>query len=667
MMLSLLYKKKVCTLPPGLQYSNYFKGMLAMFRMLKKISTKPHYESHTWGDQSSIVSKFIYYILYLLRYLSLLQFLKLLFRSFSKNRNKSKSKDRLDSKSRLDFHARYTEIYLIFVLSLSVFIYNAQKFLASDHHIFIVLISLLFLVESIIWVVYYMLFRILMEKKLTIYDEAEYLIMLPVVITSQLFFISIIFPDLTPIEILSLMFNVGNAVQNKPDVPEIIPSLVGIAGLFYITIIIASLIKIVPPIPVWRRPNITIIGSGDVVSQRILPTLLKLYSPKQISVASDYIDHNFRSKLKKEKIDFLTVKEGQQNGFYTHEEREKIKKNIVNYVISRSSYAIIATPSDEHFPYIIALANEGIRFAVEKPVCVAIPHLDSLASSSSELMNTGFLFSYYWLEKALPLNYFLSLNPVYRDLLKIKTSNQTLDTPSSFSFEKRNLGKPNLIVIEFLEGDESEDRYWTELPETGGMVAETLIHSMSLVNNILGFHEKIEVIKSFWLRNDERHQNILRKHCKNIGPTYVDILAKIDQCDVRIRVGKYTDYKKRTMHVIFDNGKITCDFDDQVCNVYKKDNTNCIEIELKHKGRYETQLLLFHEFMLRGWRGLRFDDFPSQLQTIRNCFDVLPCQSNIINIRRDSLNNWLHENLLFVNGIMMINRNSISERLGPNT
>ena len=502
-----------------------------------------------------------------------------------------------------------------------------------------------------------------MERKLTIYDEAEYLIVLPIVIFTQVFLVSFIFPLISPLEVLSLLFNLGN-ISGK-SVPLNISLPLGVAGISYITVIIASLIKIVPSIPVWKRPNLTIIGSGDVVRERILPSVLKLYRSKQISVASDFIDDSFKKYLKAEKISYYSFHDTSKIGFYTHQEREEIKNNIIAYIKSRSSYAIIATPSDEHFPYIISLANEGIKFAVEKPICVATPHVITLKNADSTLMESGFLLSYYWLEKALPLNYFLTLNPSYRDLLNIRTFNETLDTPSAFSFEKRKLGKAVLFVMEFLEGNENENRFWTELQETGGMVTETLIHPISLIKNVLGCNLKLEIKKGVWIRNEERHRSVLQKHQKDIGPTYVDMVGNAGGCNLRIRVGKYTNYKRRILHIIYENGKITCDFDKQSCIVYKGNNISCIELQLKHKEKYDTQMLLFHEFMQKGWKGIRFDDFPSQLNSISECLDIFPDESSIKNIKREDLNNWLHANPLFNNGSMTINTSNVEDRFGP--
>jgi len=649
-----------------------------MNKNFKNISTKPHYESGTWGSHKSIFAYFIYKLIFLLRYLSPLQWIKEKFRKHKKKDNTT-SANRLDPKARLDFHAQYTELYLMAILILSILSYYFQSNLMSLEPIkwLILFLSCLLLVESIVWVSYYMVFRVLMERKLIVYDEAEYLVGFPVALITQIYLISIIVDALTPSTTLALLFRIGSKVPSG--LPQYVELLLGIIGLFYLALVIASLIKIVPAIPVWRRPNVTVIGSGDVVSQRILPTLLKIYSPNQIAVVSDFIKDDLRSYLTSNKIEHKSVlKNEERESIYTHEQRDRIKNEIVKYVIARSTYAIIATPSDEHFPYILALANEGIKFAVEKPVCVALPQLHALKSDARALMDGGFLLSYYWLEKGLPLNYFLTLNPTYRDLLLVETSNDTLDTPSSFSYVKKALGKEELIVIEFLEGDESEDRFWTEIPETGGMIAETLIHPFTMVKNVIGIEKEIKFHNQSWIKIQERQDLVSKKYNRSIGPTYVDLVGQVALeegkkgvqdshkavCKIRIRAGKYANRKKRIMHIIYENGKIIADFDEQKCSVYINEYER-ITIKLKHDGKYETQQLLFHEFMQKGWKGLRYDDFPSQVDVLISGLNISPDESKIKIMKYDQFNYWLDNNLLFDGGCMQIGKTNYEDRFGP--
>jgi hypothetical protein len=48
--------------------------------------------------------------------------------------------------------------------------------------------------------------------------------------------------------------------------------------------------------------------------------------------------------------------------------RNKIRENITNFVAKRSSYAITATPTEEHFPYMTALDQNRWRLLLESPL-----------------------------------------------------------------------------------------------------------------------------------------------------------------------------------------------------------------------------------------------------------------------------------------------------------
>jgi hypothetical protein len=232
------------------------------------------------------------------------------------------------------------------------------------------------------------------------------------------------------------------------------------------------------------------------------------------------------------------------------------------------------------------------------------------------------------------------------------------------SYLKKCLGDVTLVVAEFLEGEETLDRFWTEIPETGGMIAETLIHPFTMVKNIVGVGKKIEFSKISWVRTKERQKTIHENYNRNIGPTYADLIGHVDECQIRIRVGKYTNEKKRIMSAIYQNGKIIADFDRQECSVYLHKKIR-VCIGLKHTGKYETQQLLFHEFMQKGWKGLRFDGFPNQVDVLLSCLEISPGDSEILTMERDKFNSWLNENLLFDSGELKITMSKIDDRFGP--
>src|SRR6202044_4185272 len=101
-----------------------------------------------------------------------------------------------------------------------------------------------------------------------------------------------------------------------------------------------------------------------------------------------------------------------------------------------------------------------------------------------------FVMSYYGLEKALPLNYFLTLNPRIGPLI------ETDCEPQKISLLHQQLGALRNIAISFEEPEETERRIWTEVKENGGMVGETLIHPLTLVIQLA--HHELKLQQQLW-------------------------------------------------------------------------------------------------------------------------------------------------------------------------
>ena len=146
--------------------------MIKLFQSITKflgqLSTKPHYESYTWGSQRSLFAQLFYQFVYILRFLSPLQWYKTIWRKLNESTSTS------DGKERKDFHAIHTEYYLLVVmfLALSVYFFNGivQSYVLNHHSQLYGRLSTLktvvlvwLVVESIMWVFYYMLLRILIE------------------------------------------------------------------------------------------------------------------------------------------------------------------------------------------------------------------------------------------------------------------------------------------------------------------------------------------------------------------------------------------------------------------------------------------------------------------------------------------------------------------------
>lgn len=571
------------------------KGQKSLLEHIKAASKKPHYESTMWGVQRSLFALFFFYLVYFLRFLSPLQYYK----QFHRYKNNSKT----EQKERADFHAFNTELYLLIVFVF--FLGNSfWSFLNIDTWYGQVILWL-FLVESIFWVLYYMLFRILMERHLSIFHEAEYFLCLPIVIATQTLIIAALIhsPEFDSISMLSAIFDLGNL---DPALPFKYAVLLKFLGFIYTTVIIANLINLLPSIPVVRRQNVTIIGAGDVVENRMLGALLEIYRPSQISIVSQDISDNFKAILEQKKIDHHCFNNINQ---------------IIDYIKSRSSFAIIATPTQYHYEYIIRLNKEGIPFAVEKPLTHIRAYLEELKTNSN-IMKNGFLLSYYWLEKALPLNFFLTLNPEYAKYIQmIEGENNTINEVPNISrlqYYKLKLGDIKSITLKLIESDEKDERLWSLEDENGGMVFETLIHPMTLLCNLCPSYENMHVNEIDFFSSDSS---------TNSNYTGMQVAGNINKTKFLIEIDKNIKKKfERNLKIAYEFGEIVVDFDQKNCLImlYTGEKIE-LKIQKKFTTKYEVQMMLMDSFIQNNckWEWLRYDDYPNQIDVLLFLFDKI--------------------------------------------
>lgn len=626
----------------------------------KDVSGAPAYESYTWGARRSYAAWALYHAIFLLRLASPLQHFKYRTRMRNKRALKARELDlqsSLEDKPRADFHAADTEIYLLCVLLLS----SAASFAVRNVHFpcppdFIPYLASLrilgriavfvLLVESIVWTLYYALFRPLIERvKLNLFDEAEYLLMLPVVIVTQAFLLSLLW-NLDGLRVGLMILNVGDPESAGASAITRFQSLsAAILGQSYIVIVIASLIRILPVLHVRKRPNVTVIGFGDVVRDRILPALLTVYHPLQIAVASAHLTGNDKKHL-------AALGIGSSLSVLDHEpqseaENQKVIREISVWTEKHSRFAIIATPTPTHLPYMLQMTQRGIRTGVEKPIVANEEELNLLCNrASQELFANTFVFSYYWLEKGLSLNYLLTLNPIYRPLLEFDHDLSS----QQISCMVMRLGKLKQIAIEFLEGDESDQRYWTELPANGGMIFETLIHPMTFVVNLARHAGAFSPKDGLWKSkpelsqyvNTKRQQFVREQFHQEIGPTFTEIFGQLNgDIEVGIRCGKYVadpGGEQRYLIALFENGAITTDLTAMETRLFLNSAAGSGEVlKIGNKGhlgsqkmksqanppvKYQHQIDMLNTFFVDGWCGLRFDDYPSQLDVLHELAEI---------------------------------------------
>lgn len=591
--------------------------------LFTKVSTKPHYEAYTWGKHRSIFASVFYWLIFGLRVLSPLQWIKLVFRERQAAVN--------DEKERVDFHAMHSELYLLVVLCLSLAYYFIPSFMpalpglpeaiVSGLGLLPNFIAALLLFESVMWVFYYMLLRILIEKHLTIFNEAEYFIALPCVLATQFFLLAGLL-DVGVSEVLALGLNLDFEGYKASQAAQL---ATGTLGYVYTALIIANIINLIPAIPVGRRPNITIIGAGDVVQNRMIPALLgeKLYLPSQVAIVSDAIDESFQRQLKKDGVTFQILKPDASS--------EGKVQEVIKFIKKRSSYAIVATPTASHLEYVSALAKEGIVFGVEKPLVATAAELAILRQCQDQLMERGFLFSYYWLEKALPLNYFLTLNPQYHRFLEVSVKNTGEDRtagPDALAYLRMQLGKLTSVDITFFEGE--DPRKWGLTKETGGLFFETLIHPVTLLSHVLSEPLRLEDLTARWCLLETLPEAFQPKPpLVDFGASYVSLRSRPGAaCSIRVRAGKFMAGKTRSMFMEFECGTIAMDLDTRNCTISCPKAGSLADVTIATRSnpsevegvspKYDIQMTLFDSFVHNqgNWSAQRYDDYPCQINVL---------------------------------------------------
>jgi predicted dehydrogenase len=614
---------------------NMIKLFHSITKFLGQLSTKPHYESYTWGAHRSLFAQLFYQLVYLSRFLSPLQWYKTIWRELNKSKSAS------DGKQRKDFHALHSEYYLLVVmlLALSVYFFNGmvQNYVLNHYSQVYGLISNLktivlvwLAVESILWIFYYMLLRILIEKRLSIFNEAEYFIVLPAVLFTQVVLFTGIF-NVPLSDVSSALFNLP---YDNSELSSDARMAIGLLGYIYTVLIIANIINLIPALPVRRRPNITIIGAGDVVEKRILPALMdqNFYRAGQLSVASDTISEDFKDFLTINGIKYFEALKPSNPEPLTFSKRNKIREDIANFVAKRSSYAIIATPTEEHFPYMTALAKKQVAFAIEKPIVGNRAELEAIKTYGQDIMSNGFLLSYYWLEKALPLNYFLTLNANYRDFLDISTGDGSskFTSQNTLAYIQQRLGSPTSVNIIFYE--QEEKRVWALLKETGGFYYETFIHPITLLYHTLGKEFDSSGFSVDWY-STENAQEYFTDQKDELGANFIHLRNSKGQCKIDIKAGKFTGQKKRCMTIKYASGCIDVDLDEMTCVIKWFDggvnSFTKICIKPEYKQPYAAQMRLYDLFVNESgqWVGQRFDDFPSQYKVLEEMLEILKVET----------------------------------------
>lgn len=357
--------------------------------IFEQISTKPSPNALKWaGKEVSILSSILLWALWLCRLLSLLQILKLVFRKVAERLNKS-TKD--EHARRINVPPMFCELYFI-----AWFVFLLLGYWLGLSGPVVWGFTLYYLFESIVWVLYYTVFRRFFEENYSIYHELEYLTVLILVIPSQ----ALGFANFYGLKFLDVLAGLLGAGSDS------IPGGVQMIGALFMAIAISMIISAFPAERVKKhdkKPKMFVIGCGDVVQNRLYPALLRSENAESVDVYD--LDGS-----------------GRQPSYCQSFPSEEAICEDIGKKLDSSGIVWVETPSYAHISYVKKLiGSKAALIVVEKPIAVSDADLAELERllKDEEKRSRLFFLSYYVLEKALPLYYFEHANTNYIPYLDI--------------------------------------------------------------------------------------------------------------------------------------------------------------------------------------------------------------------------------------------------------
>ena len=341
-----------------------------IFDIADNVSTRPNRTSWIWKGKVSILALIFLHIVYISRLCSILQWCKYIFRCIKKKREKSFSTDK--ASKRINIPPCFVELYFI--------IWGIAMFTIPTDFKAIHWFSYYFLFESFFWLLYYFFFRRFFEEKYAIMHLLEYIVILPIIIVTQTKCIAILL-DISFGDALATLF-----FPTKQDNIYLV-----ISSVLYTALIFGIFITNLPVERVKEkggyRYNISFIGNGNIVKERLLPTLSDSNIKREVAIFDINEPKEPTETKKNVKIKYFQIDENSS--------KDVLASNIV----------WIATPPATHLHYLSKYLNTSF-IVVEKPLTTRKNEfLTFFRLRHSDMWKHVFCLSYYYLEKALPLTY----------------------------------------------------------------------------------------------------------------------------------------------------------------------------------------------------------------------------------------------------------------------
>lgn len=483
-----------------------------------QVSTKPDISSYRWvGQEWSLLSTVLLWTLWFCRVLSLHQHLKAMRRILKKYRAEKQGKNghRITNQSgRPDIPPMFGEIYFILWTAFFVFvhIFGWRGYLVR-------ILTVYYLFESTVWIFYYTVFRRFFELGYSIYHKLEYLTQIVLVIPTQ----AMCYAHLYNQSFRTMIAGLLGAVSDNT------PFAVTILGCLFSAIVISMIISTFPMEAIKKadtRPNMFVVGCGDVVQKRLYPAL--------------------RGILPGEKVKVYDLKSAENKiGYCSYLENPDEICREIDAAVTEKDVVWIETPPYAHILYLKALLESRAGLiALEKPISVYPSELEYIEKEILQVPQNRkrvFFLSYYTLEKALPLHYLVHLNENYKDYLDI-------DDESLVKNWKVLLGALKSATVHICEGEDS--REWTQKKAYCGHLLETFLHNV--------------LIASLFCGQPKDWTNVCLKENQTAeNEQEITLTARHHHADISLYLKKNTKGEKlqRYAELCFSKGKIYADLE----------------------------------------------------------------------------------------------------------
>ncbi len=541
--------------------------------IFSKISTMPSPDSLKWaGEERSILSSILLWGLWICRVFSLLQICKLIFRTVA-TAIKRATTDK--NATRVNVPPMFCEIYF-----LSWFTLLLLAHLLEWSSIVIKIFIIYYLFESVVWVLYYTVFRRFYEENYSIYHELEYLTELFLVIPTQALGFATIYNESFRNMISGLL---GAGLDDTP-----FP--VRILGALFAAIVISMIISAFPAERVKkraRRDRMIVIGGGDVVRKRLYPSMLS----GGVLDGDIEIYDLVSSQVKTEKCTYLLS--GEAIG------------NAVDEKITSESIVWIESPTSTHVDYLKRfISSKAPLIVLEKPVCATRDDLNYIEELLEDeiLRPRVFFLSYYVLEKALPLYYIADQNSNYHKYLDIEDKALMQNCLPL-------LGALTSIEVSIIEGE--DDREWAFDKSRGGQMLETFIHNL--------------LIASLFCGTVDHWSDVSVKEGTQGGVYSINMSAKSGNTDISLSLKKNAPKGEcvRFARLNFSNGYIYADLEEKKATVYfaSMDKESTVSVKHKFIDKYSVMIDLARRTANGDCYAEEVDGIRNQIPTIRWIID----------------------------------------------